>query len=67
MSFFQKSKILLKKTIHFIHFGVRPPYLAGGGCDHYAAAGDVLGGHVETIMLRIIAEDRKADDALALL
>jgi hypothetical protein len=23
MSFFEKSKILLKKTIHFIHFGVR--------------------------------------------
>ena len=27
MSFFQKSKILLKKTIHFIHFGVRPTNL----------------------------------------
>jgi hypothetical protein len=69
MSFFQKSKILLKKTIHFIHFihfGVRPPYLAGGVCDHYAAAGDVRGGHVETIMLRMIADDRMAD-ALALL
>ena len=39
MSFFQKSKILLKKTIHFIHFGVRPPYLIAGVCDHYAAAG----------------------------
>ena len=38
MSFFEKFKILLKKTIHFIHFGVRPtnlmrPYLyaLGGG------------------------------------
>ena len=67
MSFFQKSKILLKKTIHFIHFGVRPPYLAGGVCDHYAAASDVRRGHVETIMLRMIADDRAADDALALL
>jgi hypothetical protein len=28
MSFFGKSKILLKKTIHFIHF-VRPPNLCG--------------------------------------
>ena len=67
MSFFQKSKILLKKMIHFIHFGVRPPYLTGGVCDHYAAVGDARGGRVETIMLRMIAEDRKADDALALL
>ena len=30
MSFFQKSKILLKKMIHFIHFGVRPPILPAG-------------------------------------
>ena len=29
MSFFGKSKILLKKTIHFIHFGVHPPNLCG--------------------------------------
>ena len=29
MSFFGKSKILLKKMIHFIHFGVRPPNLCG--------------------------------------
>jgi len=27
MSFFEKSKILLKKTIHFTHFGVRPTNL----------------------------------------
>jgi hypothetical protein len=67
MSFFQKSKILLKKTIHFIHFGVRPPYLAGGVCDHYAAVGDARNGRMETIMLWMIADDRAADDALALL
>ena len=66
MSFFQKSKILLKKTIHFIHFGVRPPYLVARVCDHYADVGDARRGHVETIMLRMIADDR-AEDALALL
>jgi len=27
LSIFEKSKILLKKTIHFIHFGVRPTNL----------------------------------------
>ena len=27
MSFFEKSQILLKKMIHFIHFGVRPTNL----------------------------------------
>jgi hypothetical protein len=27
MSFFEKSKILLEKTIHFTHFGVRPTNL----------------------------------------
>jgi hypothetical protein len=61
MSFFQKSKILLKKTIHFIHFGVRPHYLVAGVCDHYAAAGDARRGHAETIMLWMIANDRAAD------
>ena len=66
MSFFQKSKILLKKTIHFIHFGVRHPYLTGGVCDHYAATDDDRGSRTETIMLRMIAEDRVAD-ALVLL
>ena len=67
MSFFQKSKILLKKTIHFIHFGVRPPYLIAGVCDHYAVVDDELSGRAETIMLRMLADNREADDALALL
>jgi hypothetical protein len=30
MSFFGISILNLKKTIHFIHFGVRPPNLAAG-------------------------------------
>ena len=66
MSFFGISILNLKKTIHFIHFGVRPPYLAAGVCDHYAAMSDAPRGHVETIMLWMIADDRVAD-ALALL
>ena len=49
MSFFEKSKILLKKTIHFIHFGVHPtnlmrPYL-------YALGGEAMLCDVETVML----------------
>jgi hypothetical protein len=55
MSIFQKSKILLEKTIHFIHFGVRHPYLTRGVCDLYAVIGDVRRGHVATIMLWMIA------------
>jgi hypothetical protein len=30
LSIFEKSKILLKKTIHFIHFGVRPAFICRG-------------------------------------
>jgi hypothetical protein len=50
MSFFGISILNLKKTIHFIHFGVRPPNLTGGVCDHYDAVRDSPRGHVHTIM-----------------
>jgi hypothetical protein len=51
MSFFEKSKILLKKTIHFIHFGVRPPNLCG--VTFMMRMHTQGGGHVATIMLTI--------------
>ena len=63
MSFFGKSKILLKKMIHFIHFGVRPPNLTGGVCDHYAAVCRRRCGHVQTIMQRWSQADAWADAA----
>jgi hypothetical protein len=50
MSFFGISILNLKKTIHFIHFGVRPPNLAAGVYDHYAAVRHRRRGHVATIM-----------------
>jgi hypothetical protein len=52
LSIFQKSKILLEKTIHLIHFGVRPPNLCG--LTFMLCAGCARGGHVATIMLRML-------------
>ena len=50
MSFLQKKFLDLKKTIHFIHFGVRPADLCG--VTFMLWGGDGGCGHVATIMLR---------------
>jgi hypothetical protein len=61
MSFFQKSKILLKKRFTSFTSASALPILSPGVCDHYAAVGDARRGHVETIMLWMIADNRAAD------
>ena len=49
MSIFDFSVLNLKKTIHFIHFGVRPADLCG--VTFMLRGGDGGCGHVATIML----------------
>jgi hypothetical protein len=51
MSIFEISILNLKKTIHFIHFGVRPANLTR--LTFMVWVGDRGRGHVATIMLRI--------------